>query len=68
MELSQFHHWLGGQSMLSLNSGRFQQQIRFLRQQFLQDGELPFAKVLTSASISKVVELAELNWRERMFE
>ena len=53
--------------MRSLNSGRFQQQIKFLRRQFLQDGQLPFAKVLTSASFAKIVELAELNWRERIF-
>ena len=66
MELSQFHHWLEGHSMHSLNSGRFQHQIKLLRQQFLQDGELPFANVLTSESISKVIELAELNWRERI--
>ncbi len=52
--------------MHSLNSGRFQHQIKLLRQQFLQDGELPFANVLTSESISKVIELAELNWRERI--
>ncbi len=24
------------------NHGRFRQQVRFLRRQFLQDGELPF--------------------------
>ena len=36
--------------MNGLNHGRFQQQIRFLRQQFLQDADLPFARVLTSAS------------------
>jgi hypothetical protein len=50
-----------------LNHGRFQQQIRFLRQQFLQDADLPFARVLTNASIAKIVELAGLNWRERIF-
>lgn len=53
--------------MNSLNHGRFQQQIKYLRRQFLQDGDLPFAKVLTSASIVKVVQLAGLNWRERIF-
>ena len=53
--------------MNSLNHGRFQQQIKFLRQQFLQDTDLPFARVLTNASIAKIVELAGLNWRERIF-
>ena len=53
--------------MNSLNHGRFQQQISFLRRQFLQDSDLPFAKVLSSASIAKVVESTGLNWRERIF-
>lgn len=53
--------------MNSLNHGRFQQQISFLRRQFLQDGDLPFAKVLSSASIAKVVQSTGLNWRERIF-
>jgi hypothetical protein len=57
----------GGQIVNSLNHGRFQQQFRFLRRQFLQDGDLPFAKVLSSASIAKVVEATGLNWRERIF-
>ena len=29
------------------NHGRFRQQVRFLQQQFLQDGELPFTDVLS---------------------
>ena len=29
------------------NQGRFQQQVRFLRRQFLQDGDLPFSNVLS---------------------
>ncbi len=49
-----------------LNHGRFQQRIKFLRRQFLQDDNLPFAKVLTSTSIAKVVQSAGLNWRERI--
>jgi hypothetical protein len=53
--------------MNSLNHGQFPQQIRFLRRQFLQDGDLPFAKVLSSASIAKVVESTGRNWRERIF-
>ena len=35
--------------MNGLNHGRFQQQIRFSRQQFLQDADLPLAGVLTGA-------------------
>ena len=29
------------------NHGRFRQQVRFLRRQFLQDGDLPFTDVLS---------------------
>lgn len=35
------------------NQGRFRQQVRFLRRQFLQDGELQFTDVL-SEGISSV--------------
>ncbi|QEG34402.1 hypothetical protein Pr1d_16780 [Bythopirellula goksoeyrii] len=35
--------------MASSNQGRFQQQISFLRRQFLQGGGVPFADVLSEA-------------------
>ena len=33
--------------MRDFNQGRFQQQVKFLRRQFLQDGDLPFCNVLS---------------------
>ena len=31
--------------------GRFREQVRFLRRQFLQDGELPFNDVLSESAV-----------------
>jgi len=37
------------------NQGRFQQQISFLRRQFLQGGGLPFADVLSEAMVKQAL-------------
>ena len=37
------------------NQGRFRQQVSFLRQQFLQDGELPFTDVLSEQVVSQAM-------------
>ena len=34
------------------NHGRFQQQMSFLRRQFLQDGGLPFSNVLSDGIVA----------------
>jgi hypothetical protein len=47
--------------------GRFQRQVEFLRQQFLQDGELPFTDVLTAECISQVLEEIQLCWNECVY-
>jgi hypothetical protein len=47
--------------------GRFQQQVDFLRQQFLQEGGLPFTDVLTAECISEVVEELQLCWNECIY-
>ena len=39
--------------MRPAHHGRFQRQVEFLRQQFLQGGGLPFTDVLTAECISK---------------
>ena len=36
------------------NQGRFRQQMRFLRRQFLQDGTLPFSNVLSNSIVAQV--------------
>jgi hypothetical protein len=37
--------------MLDCHQGRFQQQIRFLRHQFIQDQDLPFGDVLSEGIV-----------------
>ena len=41
--------------MRYLNHGRFQQQVRFLQQQFLQDGNLPFSDILSTGLIEQAL-------------
>ena len=41
--------------MCHSTQGQFQQQVRFLRQQFLQDGGLPFTDVLSAEAISQAL-------------
>src|SRR2546423_9606556 len=46
--------------------GSFREQVRFLRRQFLQDGELPFTDVLTEGILEQA--LATLTgWLDRIF-
>jgi hypothetical protein len=52
--------------MRHCNRGSFRQQVRFLRHQFLQDGDLPFTNVLTEEVIEQA--LTGLNgWLDRIF-
>jgi hypothetical protein len=45
------------------NHGRFREQVRFLRRQFLQDGELPFTDVLCEATEECRLVLSQFaNW------
>ena len=53
--------------MRSAHHGRFWRQVEFLRQQFFQDGGLPFTDVLTAECISKVVEEIQLSWNECVY-
>ena len=46
--------------------GRFRQQASFLRRQFLQDGDLPFANVLTEDVIAQALT-ALSGWLDRIF-
>lgn len=47
--------------------GRFRQQIRFLRHQFLQDGNLPFTNVLCEATIAPALKSIVAPWKDRVF-
>jgi hypothetical protein len=49
------------------NQGRFQQQVRFLRRQFLQDGELPFTNVLSEEVIAQSLATIGSSWLDRIY-
>jgi hypothetical protein len=49
------------------NQGRFQQQFRFLRRQFLQDGELPFTNVLSEEVIAQSLATISFSWLDRIY-
>jgi len=53
--------------MRSYNRGRFQQQASFLRHQFLQDGRLPFANVLSEGIIAQVLATLGVCWLDRVY-
>lgn len=42
-------------------------QVRFLKRQFLQDGELPFTDVLSTETISEALTAAEIVWKDRIY-
>ncbi len=47
--------------------GRFCQQVRFLRRQFLQDGELPFTDVLSDETIAQALAALNIVWLDRIY-
>ena len=49
------------------NQGRFHQQVRFLRRQFLQDGDLPFTDVLSADVVLQALTTADVVWKERIY-
>ena len=53
--------------MRDCNQGRFRQQIRFLRHQFLQDDGLPFGDVLSSKTLQQALTAAEVVWNDRIY-
>lgn len=53
--------------MRDCNQGRFRQQIRFLRRQFLQDGEMPFSDVLSSEKVQHALIAADVVWNDRIY-
>src|SRR5262249_27890350 len=67
MESSHTHLWQGGLMMSFSNHGRFRQQVRFLRRQFLQDGELPFTDVLCEGTVTQALKALNVVWLERVY-
>ena len=53
--------------MNSLRHGRFREQIKFLRRQFMQDGGLPFTDVLSEQCISDALSHNGVCWKERIY-
>jgi hypothetical protein len=49
------------------NQGCFRQQLRFLRHQFLQDGDLPFSNVLSEEVITRALTALNVFWKDRIF-
>src|SRR5262245_21616003 len=48
------------------HTGSFREQARFLRRQFLQDGDLPFTDVLTEEVIAQALATVT-GWLDRIF-
>ncbi len=53
--------------MRHCTQGRFARQVRFLRRQFLQDGELPFTDVLSTDVVSQALTAIGASWNDRIF-
>lgn len=47
--------------------GRFRHQVQFLRRQFLQDGDLPFTKVLSEDLVAKALSAVGVFWNDRIY-
>jgi hypothetical protein len=53
--------------MYQSHQGRFRQQFTFLRQQFLQEGQLPLTDVLTAEVITQALQEIVVAWKDRIF-
>ena len=53
--------------MRDSNHGWFQQQVRFLRRQFLQEGDLPFTDVLSEEIVAKALTAINACWMDRIY-
>src|SRR5438067_10449025 len=47
--------------------GRLRQQVDTLRREFLQEGELPFADVLSSGGLAEALAAIQRPWKDRIF-
>ena len=53
--------------MRDCNQVRFRQQVKFLRQQFLQDGDLPFCNILSEQFVSQALTAIATCWLDRIY-
>jgi len=49
------------------NQGRFRQQVKFLRHQFLQDGDRPFGNVLSEEVVAQALTASNVCWVDRIY-
>ena len=49
------------------DQGRFRQQVRFLKCQFLQDGDLPFSNVLSEKIVAEALAAIKVIWLDRIY-
>lgn len=47
--------------------GCFQQQLSFLRRQFLQDGDLPFSNILSEEIVTQALTAIDIFWLDRIY-
>ena len=50
------------------NQGRFRQQVRLLRRQFVQDGDLPFTDVLSEKTVSQALTAVGVVWNDSIYQ
>jgi hypothetical protein len=49
------------------NHGRFRDQVRFLKRQFIQDGGLPFSDTLTNQVVAQAMTAVDGVWKDRIY-
>lgn len=49
------------------NQCRFRDQVGFLKQQFLQEGDLPFASVLSKETVEQALNATDFVWKDRVY-
>jgi hypothetical protein len=53
--------------MRYFSQGRFRQQVSFLRRQYLQEGDLPFANVLSEQIVAQALTAIQAFWMDRIY-
>jgi hypothetical protein len=61
------HPGTGAPAMRPSCPGRFRHQVEFLRRQFLQDGRLPFADVLSADLVGRALAAVGTAWYDRVY-
>jgi hypothetical protein len=67
MDLQEVHQRQGGPRKRYSNERLFRAQFDFLRRQFLQDGELPLADVLSREIVTRALDTIEDAWNDSIY-